>query len=177
MAGPSTCPATGRGWCRSVDRIERWLKASLKADPAATARSVWFDNLPGEPDALSFWLCVAIKQSETEPWWYDTLIALVQRNRQSPEWEQNPELPSLLLNWCLGVAVGDIVPPKRRGRPANPIRDMLICTAVDAYTDPKQGAQTCSLSEAYGLVADAAGVDDSVVRKIWQHSQAGKKGT
>ena len=50
-----------------MDRIQRWLKASLKADPAATARTVWFDNLPGEPDALSFWLCVAIKQSETEP--------------------------------------------------------------------------------------------------------------
>ena len=158
-----------------MDRIQRWLKASLEADPAATARQAWFDNLPTEPDALSFFLSIAIKQSETEPWWYDTLIALVQQVRQSPEWEQNPQLPSLLLNWCLGVAVGDIVPPKRRGRPSNRIRDMLICTAVDAYTDPERGDRSCSLSEAYGLVADAAGVDDSVVRKIWQHSQAGKK--
>ena len=159
-----------------MDRIQRWLKASLKADPAATARTVWFENLPREPDALSFWLCVAIKQSETEPWWYDTLLALVQQYRQSPQWQQNPEIPSPLLDWCLGVAVGDIAPPKRLGRPANPMRDMLICTAVDAYTDPERGVQSCSLSQAYGLVADAAGVDDSVVRKIWQHSQAGKKG-
>ena len=177
MAGPATCPASGRAWRRSVDRIERWLKASLKADPAATARTVWFDNLPGEPDALSFWLCVAIRQSQTEPWWYDTLLALARRYRQSPEWEHAGKLPGPLLDWCVGVALGDIVPPRPRGRPANPMRDMLICTAVDAYTDPQRGDRSCSLSQAYGLVADAAGVDDSVVRKIWQHSQAGKKGT
>ena len=127
-----------------MDRIQRWLKASLEADPASTARQAWFDNLPTEPDALSFWFSVAIKQSETEPWWYDTLIALVQQHRQSPEWKQSPELPSLLLNWCLSVAVGDIAPPKRLGRPANPMRDMLICTAVDAYTDPQRGDQSCS---------------------------------
>ena len=50
-----------------MDRIQRWLKASLEADPAATARQAWFDNLPTEPDALSFFLSIAIKQSETEP--------------------------------------------------------------------------------------------------------------
>ena len=120
---------------------------------------------------MSFWLSIAIKQSEKDPWWYDTLIALVQRYRQSPEWERHPELPSLLLNWSLGVAVGDIVPPKRRGRPANPTRDMLICTAVEAYTDPERGNESCSLSEAYGLVVDAADVDESVVRKIWRRYQ------
>ena len=98
----------------------------------------------------------------------------MQQYRQSPEWEQKPELPSLLLNWCLGVAVDDFAPPKKRGRPSNPMRDVLNCTAVNAYTDPERGDQSCSLSHAYGLVADAAGVDDSVVRKIWQHSLAGK---
>ena len=126
-------------------------------------------------EELSFWLSVAIEQSETERWWYDTLVALVRRYRQSPEWRRNPELPNPLLGWCAGVVVGDVMPPTRRGRPANHMRDMLICSAVDACTDPGRGEESCSLSEAFGLVADAADVDDSVVRKIWRRSQAGTK--
>ena len=37
--------------------------------------------LPSAPKPLSFWLRVAVKLSETEPWWYDTLAEYARRCR------------------------------------------------------------------------------------------------
>ena len=62
-----------------MDEIQRSLRASLEAGPGAAAREVFFRNLPKDPDALSFWLWIAVRLSQQEPWWYDTLAAVVRR--------------------------------------------------------------------------------------------------
>ena len=157
-----------------VDEIQRWLEASLAADPSEAARESWFDGLPKAPVALSFWLQVAIRMSETEPWWYDTLVEFARRSRQPTERDELPELPGNFANWCIGVAANDITRPRRRGRPANHMRDRLICTAVEAYLDRARDGEPVSHSEACGLVADAVGLDESVVAKIWRRSRQGQ---
>ena len=154
-----------------MDEIQRWLEASLAADPSEAARDAWFDNLPKAPVPLSFWLNVAIRMSQTEPWWYDTLVEFARRSRRSTERGESPKLPGIFVNWCIGVAANDIKRPKRRGRPASHMRDRLICTAVEAYVDPTRDGQPVSHSQACGLVADAVGLDESVVAKIWRRWQ------
>lgn len=154
-----------------MDEIQCSLRASLQANAATTARKEFFRNLPKAPDALAFWLLIAIKMSETEPWWYDTLVTLAQRYRESTECQDRRTLPAPFLNWCLGVTAGQIKRPRLRGRPPSHIRDALIRAAIEAYLSPVLGNELCSLSKACGLVGDAAGIDESVVRKIWGRSQ------
>ena len=60
-----------------MDEIQRSLRARLEAVPGAAARAAFFRNLPKDPDALSFWLLIAVRLSRQEPWWYDSLAALV----------------------------------------------------------------------------------------------------
>ena len=158
-----------------MDEIQRSLRASLEAGPGAAAREVFFWNLPKDPDALSFWLLIAVRLSQQEPWWYDTLAAVVRRFLRSREWRENRELPGVLVGWCAGVAAGEIRRPGGRGRPAKHMRDALICAAVEAYLEPGPGNEGCALGEACARVADAACIDESVVRKIWRRSQAGQK--
>lgn len=158
-----------------MDEIQRWLKASLQTDPADRARKDWFDKLPKTQEALSFWLQIAIMVSETEPWWYDTLVELARRRRQSTGWGELPELPEVFMNWCIGVAANEIRRPKRRGRPANHMRDRLICTAINTYGKRAGGGEPVSHSKACGLVADAAGLEESVVAKIWRRSRQGQQ--
>ena len=157
-----------------MDEIQRSLRANLEAGPGAAAREAFFRNLPMDPDALSFWLLIAVRLSQQEPWWYDTLAALVRRYLSSREWQKKRELPGVLIGWCAGVAAGEIRCPGGRGRPAKHMRDALICAAVEAYLEPGPGKEGCALSEACARVADAACIDESVVRKIWRRSQAGQ---
>ena len=165
---------SGRDRTESVDKIQRSLRASIEADPGAAAREAFFRNLPKDPDALSFWLLVAVRLSQEEPWWYDTLAALVRRYLSSREWREKRELPGVLVGWCAGVAAGEISRPGGRCRPAKHMRDALICAAVEAYLEPGPGNAGCALGEACARVADAACIDESVVRKIWRRSQAGQ---
>ena len=158
-----------------MDDIQRWLRASLETDPAESARDDWFDNLPNTPDVLSFWLRVAIELSRTEPWWYDSLVAFARRFSLSGAEGRATELPGVFVNWCVGVAAKEIGPPKGRGRPPNYIRDLLICAAMEAYADPAGDGGPVSQTRACGLVADAAGLDESVVAKIWRRSRPGQK--
>ena len=155
-----------------MDEIQRSLRASLEAGPGEAAREEFFRDLPKDPDALSFWLLIAVRLSQQEPWWYDTLAALVRRCLHSREWREKRELPGVLVGWCAGVAAGEIRRPGGRGRPAKHMRDALICAAVEAYLEPGQGNEGCALGEACARVADAACIDKSVVRKIWRRSQA-----
>ena len=154
-----------------MDEIQRWLKASLATGPADSAREAWFDNLPVAPEALSFWLQVAIGMSETEPWWYDTLVEFARRHRQSTGRGEAAELPKCFVNWCIGVAANEIQRPKWRGRPVNHMRDFLLCTALEAYADRSEEGERVSHSKACELVGDAAGLDESVIAKIWRRSQ------
>jgi len=101
-----------------VDEFQRSLRASLEAGPGAAAREEFFRNLPKNPDALSFWLSIAVRVSQQSPWWYDTLAA---------------------------------------------------------YLQPGPGNEGCPLGEACARVADAACIDESVVRKIWRRSQPGQE--
>ena len=154
-----------------MDRIQRGLRASLEIDPAESAREAWFDALPTEPEARSFWLGVVIETAEAEPWWYDTLVEYARRCRASAERGAKPEAPDIFGNWCMGVAAGEIGRPRRRGRPTKHIRDRLIRMAIDAYGDPERGGEPVSRSKALGLVAEAAGLEESVVAKIWRRGQ------
>ena len=54
------------------------------------------------------------------------------------------------------------------------MRDRLICTAVEPYLDRARDGEPVSRSEACGLVADAVGLDESVVAKIWRRSRQGQ---
>lgn len=158
-----------------MDEIQRWLEAGLAADPSESARETWFDNLPKTPDALSFWLRVAIRMSETEPWWYDTLVAYARRRRQPEGRGATPAPPGVFVNWCVGVAAKEIARPKQRGRPPNRMRDRLICTAIEAYADPARSGGPVSQSGACALAADAARLDESVVARIWRRSRQGQQ--
>ncbi len=158
-----------------MDEIQRWLKANLETDPAERARDDWFDNLPTTPEGLSFWLRVAIELSQTEPWWYDTLVAFARRCREPHGRGATAALPGVFLNWCMGVAAREVERPKRRGRPPNHIRNRLICAAVEAYADPPCGGEAAPYTRACWLVADAAGLDESVVARIWRRSRQGQQ--
>lgn len=102
-------------------------------------------------------------------------MEFARRCRHSTGRGEETELPEIFVNWCIGVAASDIERPKRRGRPPNHTRDWLICTAIDAYINPRRGGEPVSHSKASGLVADAAGLDESVVAKIWRRSRAGQQ--
>ena len=160
---------------QAQDEIQRSLRASLEAGPDAAAREEFIRNLPKDADALSFWLLIAVRLSQQEPWWYDTLAALVRRNLGSREWREKRELPGVLVAWCAGVAAGEISRPGGRGRRAKPTRDALICAAVEAYLEPGPGNDGCALGEACARVADAACIEESVVRRIWRRPQAGQQ--
>jgi len=158
-----------------MDEIQRWLKANLETDPADSAREAWFDHLPKTPGALSFWLRVAVEMSETEPWWYDTLVAYARRCRSTNAGHGTGELPGSFVTWCIGVAANEIARPKRRGRPPNYMRDRLISAAIEAYTDPAREGESVSQHRACALAADAAGLDSSVVARIWRRSRPGQQ--
>ncbi|MCZ0954024.1 MAG: hypothetical protein OXJ56_15755 [Rhodospirillaceae bacterium] len=157
-----------------MDEIQRSLRASLEAGPGAAARDAFFRNLPKDPEALSFWLLIAVRLSQRERWWYDTLAALVRRYLRSREWRQKRELPGVLVGWCAGVAAGEIGRPGRRGRPEKHMRDALISAAVEAYLEPAPGNEGCALADACARVAEAACIEESVVRKIWRRAQTGQ---
>ena len=150
-----------------MDEIQRWLEANLAVDPSEAARQSWFDNLPTSPDALSFWLQIAIGMSETEPWWYDTLVEYARRSRRTSGRGEVTEPPAIFANWCIGVAANDIKRPRQLGRPANHMRDSLICAAIEAYLGRAPDGEPVLHSKACGLVADAVGLDETVVAKIW----------
>ena len=133
-----------------MDEIQRWLKASLETDPAQSAREDWFDNLPATPDALSFWLRVAVRMSRTEPWWYDTLVEYGRRCHESNARGATAQLPSVFVNWCVGVAANENDRPKRRGRPPNYMRNRFLCAAVEAYADPERGVAAVPHTRACG---------------------------
>ena len=158
-----------------MDEIQRSLRASLQAGPGEAEREAFFRNLPKDPDALSFWLLVAVRLSEREPWWYDTLAALVRRCLRSPQWREDRALPAVLVGWCAGVAGGEIGRPGGRGRPEKHMRDALICAAVEAYLEAGAGEEGRGLGDACARAAEAACIDASVVRKIWRRSQAGQQ--
>ena len=158
-----------------MDEIQRSLRASLEAGPEAAARDVFFAKLPKDPEALSFWLSIAVRLSREEPWWYDTLATAVRRYMRSPGWREKREMPGELVNWCAGVAVGEIVRPAGPGRPAKHMRDALVCEAVEAYLKQAPGGEVRTLEEACARVADAVCIDESVVRKIWRRSRAAQK--
>ena len=154
-----------------MDEIQRWLEASLVGDPSGDAREEWLDSLAEKPDELTTWVHVMIVLSETSPWWYDTLVEYARRSRQPNERGKAPAPPRMFTDWCVGVAAGDIHRPRQRGRPPNQMRDQLICMALERYRDRARNGEPISDSEAFALVADAAGLDDSVVAKIWRRDQ------
>ena len=158
-----------------MDEIQRWLRASLETDPADRAREVWFDNLPTTPEGLSFWLRVAVEMSRTEPWWYDTLVEYARRCRESDGRVEPSALPGAFVNWCVGVAAKQIERPKWRGGSPNYMRDRLISAAIEAYTDPAREGESVSQYRACALAADAAGLDSSVVARIWRRSRQGQQ--
>ena len=43
--------------------------------PSRRREKIFFRNLPEDSDALSVWLLIAVRLSQQEPWWYDTLAA------------------------------------------------------------------------------------------------------
>ena len=134
-----------------MDEIQRWLRANLQTLRSERAREDWFHNLPTAPEALSFWLRIAVDLSATEPWWYDTLVEYARRRRNPDGQGTAPALPSVVLDWCVGVAANDISRPKHHGRPPNELRDRLICAAVEAYMNrareggamPHDGGRDC----------------------------------
>ena len=158
-----------------MDEIQRWLRANLETDPADRAREDWLDNLPRTPEGLSFWLRVAIDMSETEPWWYDTLVEFARRCRELDGRGATAALPGVFLNWCIGVVAREVGRPKGRGRPPNFIRNGFICAAVEAYADPQRGSEAVPYTRACWLVADAAGLEESVVARIWRRSRQGQQ--
>lgn len=157
-----------------MDEIQRSLRASPNADPGAVAREAFFVDLPKDPDASSFWISIANLLSGEDRWWYDTLVDLARRYRQLPSGLEGPNVPAVFLDWCVGVAAGDVTRPGQPGRPVKHMRDVLICAAVEAYQAPEAGNEPLVLGEACARVADAAALDESVVRKIRRRYGFGK---
>ena len=58
-----------------MDEIQRWLEASLAADPPDITREAMLQNMTGASDERLFWLSFAIMLSETSAWWYDILVS------------------------------------------------------------------------------------------------------
>ena len=158
-----------------MDEIQRWLGANLKTHSAERAREDWFESLPNAPEALSFWLRVAVELSETEPWWYDTLVEYARRGRQRDAGGESPALPGEFVNWCVGVAAKEISRPRHFGRPPNEIRDRLICAAIEEYRNPARGAEMVSQSGACARVAEAVNLEENTVAKIWRRWRRGKQ--
>ena len=157
-----------------MDEIQRWLEASLAADPPDITREAMLQNMTGASDERLFWRSFAIMLSETSAWWYDMLVEYARRSRQPNERGGTSAPPRNIADWCIGVAAGDIKRPRPRGRPTNAIRDQLICMALERYRDRAKGGEAVSDSEACGLVADVVGLDDSVVAKVWRRYQQGQ---
>ncbi|MDD9997656.1 MAG: hypothetical protein OXQ89_07920 [Rhodospirillaceae bacterium] len=73
------------------------------------------------------------------------------------------------------MAAKEISRPKHLGRPPNELRDRLISAAIEAYMDPSQCGEPVSQSRACARVAEAVGLDDSVVAKIWRPWRQGQQ--
>ena len=160
-----------------MDEIQRWLEACLAEDPSDAERE---DVLQGlmeteESDQGMFLLYVGVGMSQTSSWWYDTMVEYARRSRQPNEREEYPKLQRIFTDWCVAVAAGDIKRPTQRGRPKKDMRDELICMAMERYRDRALDGEAVSDSEARGRVADAAGLDDSVVAKIWRRYRRRQK--
>jgi len=151
-----------------VDEIQRWLVINLTTLRTKRAREDWFENLPNAPDALSFWLRIAVDLSATEPWWYDTLVAYARRCRQQDAGGGSPALPGIFVDWCVGVAAKKIDRPKHLGRPPNEMRDRLICSAIEAYRDPARDGGPIPQLRACARVAEVVGLEENSVAKIWR---------
>ena len=158
-----------------MDEIQRWLVANLNTLRSERARADWFDNLPNTPEALSFWLRIAVDLSATEPWWHDTLAEYARRCRQPEAADELSALPAVFLDWCVGVAANDIVRPKHRGRPPNELRDLLICAAIEAYMDPARDGGPMLRPMACLRVAEAVDLEENTVAKIWRRGRRGKQ--
>ena len=154
-----------------MDEIQRRLKERLAVDPSDATREKWFDLLPEDPDELSLLLELAIRQSETNPWWYDTLVEYARRLRRPAEHGEPQAPPGIFTDWCIGVTAKDIKRPRRRGRPTNHMRDWFICVAIQAYREQARDGEAISHLEVCGRVADVVGLDDSVIAKIWRRWQ------
>lgn len=157
-----------------MDEIQRWLRARLEAGPEERLREDFFVLLQLEGEHLRHFLAMAIKASETQQWWYDTLVEFARRWRQPEGRSGKRELPAEFVDWCIGVAGNEIKRPSRRGRPTKQLRDWLICRAIKAYAYPPYGEETVSHTMACALVADAAGVEESVVARIWRREKQGR---
>ena len=155
--------------------IQCWLRVNLKAHHADGAREDWLHNHPSAPDALSFWLRIEVDLSATEPWWYDTLVAYARRCRQSDEEGGAATLPAVFVDWCVGVAAKDIFSPKQLGRPPNELRDRLICEAVEAYMGLARFGGPLPQLRACARVAEAVGLEENSVAKIWGRRRRGKQ--
>ncbi|MDE0006581.1 MAG: hypothetical protein OXQ29_28155 [Rhodospirillaceae bacterium] len=156
-----------------MDEIQRWLVANLTTLRAERAREDWFENLPNAPEALSFWLTVAVDLSATEPWWYDTLVAYARRCWQADAGGGSTAVPGVFVDWCVGVAANEIDRPKHLGRPTNEMRDRLICAAIEAYMDPGSEDRPIPQLKACARVAEAVGLEDNSVAKIWRRWRRG----
>jgi len=154
-----------------VDEIQRWLRMSLDAGPEESLRDDLLTLLQIEGDHVRFVLHAAIDASETQQWWYDTLVEFARRWRQPDGWDGKQELPAEFVNWCIGVAGNEITRPKRRGRPTKHLRDKLIRRAVDAYAYLPYGEEPVSRTKACARVAEVVGLDESVVARIWRREK------
>lgn len=160
-----------------MDEIQRWLEACLAEDPSDAEREDVLQSLmeTGESDQELFLLYVGVGMSRTSAWWYDTMVEYARRSRRPNERGEYPKLRPIFTDWCIAVAAGDIKRPSRRGRPKKDMRDELICMAMERYRDRALDGEAVSDSEARGRVADVAGLDDSVVAKIWRRYRRRKK--
>ena len=160
-----------------MDEIQRWLEACLAEDPSDAEREDVLQSLmeTGESDQELFLLYVGVGMSRTSAWWYDTMVEYARRSRRPNERGEHPKLRPIFTDWCIAVAAGDIKRPRRRGRPKKDMRDELICMAMERYRDRALDGEAVSDSEARGRVADVAGLDDSVVAKIWRRYRRRKK--
>ena len=154
-----------------MDEIQRKLKSDLAVKTPEAMREKLFNSLPEGPVDLEFVLDLAIKQSETNSWWYDTLVEYARRLRRPAQYGELVEPPGNFTDWCIGVTAKDIRRPRQRGRPMNHMRDLFICDAIEAYRKRAREGEPISHGEACGRVADAVGLDDSVVAKIWRRWQ------
>ena len=158
-----------------MDEIQRWLGTNLKSHSADRAREDWFQSLPNTPEALTFWLGLAVELSRTEPWWYETLVEYARRCRQQDAGGGTLAFPAVFVDWCVGVAAKEITRPKHVGRPPNEMRDRLICAAIEAYMDPARGGEPVSQSRACTRVAEAVDLEENTVAKIWRRWRRGKQ--
>ncbi len=173
--GRTTWPIQARRQEGIVDEIQRWLEASLAEGAPDITREALLQNMSGTSEDRLYWQSFALMMSDASSWWYDTVQEYVRRIRRRNAPEATPLPPRTLAEWCLGVAAGDIKRPRSRGRPTNAARDQLIGMALEKYRDLAGDGEAISDSEAFGLVADVVGLDDSVVAKIWRRHRRGRQ--